>query len=279
MTSAQAGTGKNYTKSDFDVLYGRWLDVLKQCDPNTMKSFADAPIVVTDKAIQDQLNTKMVSVFASDTNQEKQVYHSWDRYRKAPLEGMLQHRVWQVSSQITNDNLGNLPLVPGMHVAVTENAAMTAKVVNGSQGVLRDLKYEVDKHGNRYAVCAYVHIPSSHLQAPGLDYEVVPILPTRSYFSYKTFASDNGDDDSIHDRAQKKRQLKGPSFSISRLQLPLLPAYAFTDYKIQGRSLTNVIIDLQGRCSLQSAYVMLSHATSLKGVAIMRWFDPSKIYK
>jgi hypothetical protein len=76
MTSAQAGTGKNYTKSDFDVLYGRWLDVLKQCDPNTMKSFADAPIVVTDKAIQDRLNTKMVSVFASDTDQEKQVYHS-----------------------------------------------------------------------------------------------------------------------------------------------------------------------------------------------------------
>jgi hypothetical protein len=63
------------------------------------------------------------------------------------------------------------------------------------------------------------------------------------------------------------------------MQLPLLPAYAFTDYKIQGRSLTHVIIDLESCRSLQSAYVMLSRATSLKGVAIMRWFDPSRIYK
>ena len=38
-----------------------------------------------------------------------------------------------------------------------------------------------------------------------------------------------------------------------------------------------MIIDLQGCHSLQSAYVMLSRATSLKGIAIMRWFNPSKI--
>jgi hypothetical protein len=83
-----------------------------------------------------------------------------------------------------------------------------------------------------------------------LDYEVVPILPIHSYFSYKTLVNDDGDEDSIHDRPQKKKQLKDPSFSISRLQLPLLPAYAFTDYKIQGRSLTNIIVDLQGCRSL-----------------------------
>jgi hypothetical protein len=61
--------------------------------------------------------------------------------------------------------------------------------------------------------------------------------------------------------------------------LPLLPGYAFTDYKIQGRSLTKIVVDLEGCRSLQSAYVMLSRASSLKGIAIMRWFDPYKIQR
>ncbi|KAJ7656087.1 hypothetical protein DFH06DRAFT_899129, partial [Mycena polygramma] len=54
----------------------------------------------------------------------------------------------------------------------------------------------------------------------------------------------------------------GESFSICREQLPLLPAYAYTDYKSQGRSLKWVIVDLNGCHSLQSVYVMLSRATS-----------------
>jgi hypothetical protein len=51
------------------------------------------------------------------------------------------------------------------------------------------------------------------------------------------------------------------------------------DYKIQGQSLTNVIIDLEGCCSLQSVYVMLSHAKSMRGIAILQWFSCSKIYR
>ena len=145
--------------------------------------------------------------------------------------------------------------------------------MNGSQGILKDIKYDTDEDGKRYAVCAYVHIPGCKLQAPDLEYEVVPILPVRSYFTY---GSDQATPD--EDNTDGKRKKKGPSFGISRLQLPLLPAYAFTDYKIQGQSLSAVILDLQGCRSLQSAYVMLSRAKSLKGIAIMRWFDPNKIH-
>ncbi|EGO04350.1 hypothetical protein SERLA73DRAFT_27739, partial [Serpula lacrymans var. lacrymans S7.3] len=52
----------------------------------------------------------------------------------------------------------------------------------------------------------------------------------------------------------------------------------FTDYKIQGQSVDNVIIDLTGCCSLQSAYVMLSHARTLNGIAILCWFPSTKVY-
>jgi len=105
----------------------------------------------------------------------------------------------------------------------------------------------------------YVHMCifwAPDYKRPGLEYEVVPILPTHSYFSYKTdFGAENGHENRARTHSNKGKQPKGPSFNISRWQLPILPAYAFTDYKIQGRSPTHVIIDLQGCYSLQSAYI------------------------
>lgn len=267
MTAKQSGSGKNFSLSDFDILSERRLEVITKKDPEALDAFSDAPIIVADKSIRDRLNNKMTATFASKTSQEVHIYHSQDRFKRAPVEGMLQHHCWQVSSTISNDHMGMLPLVPGMRVVVTENAAMAAKVVNGSEGVLRNIKYEEDQNGERYAVCAYVHIPGSNLQVPGLEFEVVLILPTRSHFVYNS------------SKGKGRTKSYGPSFSISRLQLPLLPAYAFTEYKIQGRSLKHVIVDLQGCKSLQSAYVMLSRATSLSAIAILRWFVPGKIYK
>ncbi|EGN93337.1 hypothetical protein SERLA73DRAFT_27735, partial [Serpula lacrymans var. lacrymans S7.3] len=53
----------------------------------------------------------------------------------------------------------------------------------------------------------------------------------------------------------------------------------FTDYKVQGRSLQRVLVDLSNCKTLQSAYVMLSRAKSLAGVVIIRWFSPHKVQK
>jgi hypothetical protein len=103
-----------------------------------------------------------------------------------------------------------------------------------------------------------VHIPGSNIRANGLPPNVVPILPVRNSFKY---------------RGQKG----GPQYSISRLQLPLLPAYSYTDYKSQGRSLDSAIVDLASSHSLQGAYVMLSCVRSLKGLAILRSFPSKKI--
>jgi hypothetical protein len=144
-----------------------------------------------------------------------------------------------------------------MKVMVTENIAIKANVVNGAEGILTDIKYETNQFGRHYAVCAYVHIQGSNIQAPGLPYEVIPILPVSTPFHYT--------------------QAGGLCFNISRWQLPLLPAYTYTDYKSQGQSLHDVIVDLTHCYSLQSAYVMPSRVRSLTGLAILRPFDPRKI--
>ncbi|THU90130.1 hypothetical protein K435DRAFT_593748, partial [Dendrothele bispora CBS 962.96] len=50
-----------------------------------------------------------------------------------------------------------------------------------------------------------------------------------------------------------------------------------TCHKAQGRTLSNVIVDLNCCRGSESPYVMLSRATSLEGVIIIRDFDKSRI--
>src|SRR5882762_6211415 len=84
----------------------------------------------------------------------------------------------RVKSNITDDTLGMLPMVPGMCVIITDNIAMQGKVVNGCIGTLCDIKYELNTHGHQRAVCAYVH-------AHGLPPDIVPVLPETNTFKYK----------------------------------------------------------------------------------------------
>lgn len=256
MTKEQVGDGRNYDLSDYKVICGRQIQLLKAQDRSALEEFMDAPIIVNEKVNRDALNLRAVKNFAANSRQDLFMYHSRDRYRRCALEGDDRSRMWRMPSRITKDSLGMLPLVPGMRVMVTENVATSSGVANGAEGVLKEIKFESDEDGNRYAACAYVHIPGCKLQAPGLPPEIVPIMPSLTTFTYKA-----GD-------------LK---FAVSRTQLPLLPAYAYTDYKAQGRSLAKVLVDLSACRSLQSVYVMLSRAGSLKDIGVVRWFPPKKI--
>ena len=157
-------------------------------------------------------------------------------------------------SNLTNDTLGVLPLVPGMKVMVTDNVAMRGGVANGCQGILQDIKYEINEYGERRAVCAYVHVPGSKVHAPGLPADVIPILPEKTNFKY-----------TVPDQK---------AFNVTRSQLPLLPAYAFTANKIQGQSLQH---DLKSARGTQALYVMISRAVSLNNLAVTCWFPSTNV--
>jgi ATP-dependent exoDNAse (exonuclease V) alpha subunit len=64
------------------------------------------------------------------------------------------------------------------------------------------------------------------------------------------------------------------TYYVTRWQLPLLPAYAFTVNKIQGQSLKKVIVDLQ---SAKALYVMISRATALDNLVVLRWFPSTNV--
>jgi hypothetical protein len=103
--------------------------------------------------------------------------------------------------------------------------------VNGATGVVEKIIYDTDNDGCHFAICCYVHINGCGLQAPGLDKDIVPVT---NHFIYC------GPD--------------GAEYNISRTQLPLIPAFAYTDYKSQGRDLTHAIADLSSCGSIQSMY-------------------------
>ncbi|KAG0701019.1 hypothetical protein DFH29DRAFT_929327 [Suillus ampliporus] len=139
----------------------------------------------------------------------------------------------------TNNAIGKLPLIPEMLVMITENAATSCKIVNGSKGILKSVTYDIDEDGNRYAVCVLVDIPESTLQIPGLNNGVIPIFPVINSFSMP---------------------LAEKTVNVRRTQLP------------------KAVVDLAGAKSLQSIYVILSCASQLQNVAVLRWFSSKVLH-
>ncbi|PPQ66487.1 hypothetical protein CVT26_011176 [Gymnopilus dilepis] len=253
-------TAQDTTIDDYRYLQTRLLTNIYKRNPKELALFADAPFIVGTKAIRDTLNLRIASFHASRLKKDLHLYHSKDNIRRQPPPSGYAEILWSLQSTRTRDAAGRLPLFEGMKVMVTENIAFDSKIVNGTEGVVRSIVYEEDEAGRRYATVVYVYIEAINFQIDGLEENVVPIFPVRTNIKNEGFHIIG---------------LEAKSFS--RLQLPLVPAYAYTDYKSQGRTLSRAIVDITSAKG-QGAYVMLSRVTSLAGIAILRWFPPSKLY-
>lgn len=87
-----------------------------------------------------------------------------------------------------------------------------------------------------------MHIPGCGINLPGLEPDVVPIFPVKTQIKFdKPLLLKSG------------AQIK----DFVRSQLPLVPAYVYTDFKSQERTLYYVIVDI-ATAKGQGTYVMLS---------------------
>ena len=247
-------------QGDIGILRGRELSRIALEDPNELRQFADAPIIVGRKKIRDLLNARMIQHHATRIGQDVHLYHSRDTIAKEIPDLSVRRVLWSLPSSATEDSLGRMPLFPGMKVMVQENLAFSRNVVNGSEGVLRDIRYEMDEDGLRVPIVAYVEIIGAGHVSDTLSENIVPIFPEPRYFAWDAPVS-----------------LGGGRHNIARLQLPLLPSYAYTDYKSQGRTLERAVVDIESAQSLQGVYVMLSRVRSLGGLAVLRPFSSHKI--
>ena len=142
--------------SDYEVLLGRQLQLIMNKDKSMLEKFKDAKIVVGEKVLRDALNNRIVQGFADKTSQEMYYYHADDKFCNAPLKGALRKRMLRAQSNITDDVIGMLPLIPGMKLMITDNLAMQGGVANRCEGELLNVKYKNNEYAERRAVCAYI---------------------------------------------------------------------------------------------------------------------------
>lgn len=133
------------------------------------------------------------------------------------------------------------------------------RVVNGTTGILKSIRYWVDDQGNRHATSCVIH-------AEDTSSEPLPDLPPHHVVALA---------EPVKITFENKYTFK--KCSISRTQLPILPAYAFTAHKSQGQTYEKVIVDLNSCRGSAAPYVMLSRVKSLDGLCILRDFEKSKI--
>ena len=218
--------GEQHKPSDVDILYRRVVHRVLQQQPETLRGFTDAPVIVGTKKLRDTINARRAYHHAASIGQHLHLYHAKDRINRGSVPTQLRETLWGIGSSKTQDALGQLPLIPGMRVMALENSAFSKGLVNGAEGTVEEILWE-GQDGCRYATTAYIRVPGAGQVCADRETDIVPIFPVTSHFKVQVIV--NG-----------KLRTKG----VSRQQLPLLPAYTYTDYKSQGKSLQKAIIDL-----------------------------------
>ncbi|QRV90295.1 ATP-dependent DNA helicase PIF1 [Ceratobasidium sp. AG-Ba] len=163
-------------------------------------------------------------------------------------------------------------LAVGMKVMVTVNVETELDIANGSRGVVVDLILDHREGQEAAAEVSEVHLkypPACVLvqldrtkaaKIDGLGERVIPIFPRVRRFDIP--------------------QKKGKVLHAKRRQIPITSAYAFTDYRSQGQTISKVIVDIAnppppGRMTLSSIYVSFSRSFGRKTIRLLRDFDES----
>ena len=230
--------------------------------PSNDGSWTFAPVIVTSNATRDAINRAAAQAFADQMGVELHWYHALDMHNRAVItdQALIEKLEEQHSGQ-TKHRLRRIPLVVGMPVAINQNFDVAAGVVNGSHGFLRRIRYFTGGGGRRYLKSCIVEIPGADtVEMPHLPVHYFPILPDTTDLKFEHGAS-------------RKR------CTIKRKQVPIEPGFAMTVHKAQGRTMDRVIVDLAGCAGTEAPYVMVSRATSLPGLMVLRGFDAKQITK
>ena len=150
---------------------------------------------------------------------------------------------------------------------VTLNIETEMDVANGTRGEIVDIVLNPDEDPipvntqkvrlKKMPAYVLVKLNNTRLrQLPNLPPQVIPIEPNAAKFTITV---------------QKKTR------TVTRRQFPITAAYAFTDYRAQGQTIRNVIVDIStppyGGLNLFNLYVALSRGTGREGIRLLREFD------
>ena len=247
-------------ENDQEILSGRILQ--RATLEKAGSEWCFAPVIVTNNATRDEINRRAAEAFALRKGRDLHWYHAIDSHRKVVIKdaSLIEKLEGQNSGQ-TKHRLRTIPLVIGMPVVINQNFDVSAGVVNGSQGTLRKVRYFTDTEGRRHLRSCVVEIPNSEdVEIPHLPKHHFPVLPDTTDLKFE------------HGGSHKK-------LTIKRKQVPIEPGFAMTVHKAQGQTMPRVIVDLEGCFGTEQPYVMISRATSLDGLLVLREFNANQIKK
>jgi len=231
----------------------------------------DAVFLVSRNQIRVQMNFDATKEYADKMKQFVVYSCAEDTYKKIPLKGSKRRSFLSASDTKENALSGILPLSIGMKVVLTVNICTNDGLANGVEGILRQIVFDkdsVDRASSKKKKIVLKRVPKYVTvelldRTPGpydnLPPKHVPIYPLKCACVHTFWRSDG-----------TKVQ-----YNFQRFQLPLTPAFAFTDYKCQGRTLRKVVVDLAESNASTGMYVMLSRVQRLSDLLILRPFNES----
>ncbi|CAF1196937.1 unnamed protein product [Adineta ricciae] len=162
-------------------------------------------------------------------------------------------KLLELSDSKTEHLPGLLRFVPGMPVILMQNIATELGLINGINGIFRQLVYHED---------------SIECKLQDLQPKLIPIPLIE-----QTFQVDVAD---LIPKDKKPKSNQNTILSIKRSALPLVPAYCITTHKSQGQILSKVVVDLKlpnETDDIAAVYVPLSRVKRFVDLAIPRPFD------
>jgi ATP-dependent exoDNAse (exonuclease V) alpha subunit len=235
--------------------------------------------------VRTQLNNKAAIQKAAQLEHGLMVCVAQDTCKGKPIEDLvLMKKLLELSDSKTEHLPGLLPFVPGMPVILTQNIAIELGLINGMNGIFRQLVYQEESvstntlseafpSNTRYVhqpLYALIEIAKSKIECDleELQPKLIPIPLLE-----QTFRVDVGD---MIPKEKKSRSNQKAFLSIKRRALPLVPAYCITTHKSQGQTLSKVVVDLKlpnETDDIAAVYVPLSRVKRLADLVILRHFD------
>ncbi|KAJ6436886.1 PIF1 protein [Purpureocillium lavendulum] len=159
----------------------------------------------------------------------------------------------------------------GMPVVVNKNIYTGLKVVNGAEFTAVDIVPDPNHPGYYLADGVTIHFGPPLgilLQSKETEALAIPSLPAGTVLIRPM--SHTLDPSNPHFRFLPTR--------CTRRGLPVAPAFVLTDYKAQGKTFVEVLLELRGnrmtngepsKCDFTSLYVQLSRCTTLQGIKLL----------
>ncbi|CAF3724890.1 unnamed protein product [Rotaria sp. Silwood1] len=266
-----------YSKDDHDRLCKRVVSSDNDVKSLTESPWNIAPMLVFRNEVRTNINNYGVFDETIKYNQLSTVVVANDRVRNHDIDNIDFRRfLLSLPDNKTEGLLGYLPIVMNMPVLITHNIATELHISNGSIGRLVHLVYDNDdensnnNNNNNNIRDAKFPVNMKYIQKPLYAFEstMIPILPEQKTIKIdlKSFVTPT----------QKRLLNSKTSITICRTQLPIVPAYAMTTHKCQGKILGHGVSDLvpppYAKSDLANVYVPISCFTSADTMTILRHF-------